>query len=594
MTEAILGLDVGEAWVKRSRLRDARAVAVVDPAWGALRTPRSAARWSAGEAVLLTASADQLAAVRQELEGEGVQVRGTLDPLVAIAIAAREESPATAEREAVLDLGQRDVRVGWVRWRRVGTRDFPVLEAHEVASPLAGARLDDDLAYALQHPVEAARELKELCSRTRGPWVRECGGQVYELDARQGQTLLGEFVESWRVALPTLVALVRERACERIVIAGGMAGIGPVLQPLLAALAGLGLPTVVAERPGFAAARGAAYAGAGAAAPQAPAVRAWELRHGSLAPRELVPAGAALPARFGPFPLRRTQALSPLLLELGDELRALELPAGTEQVSLAWSFEAGWTALADQVPLATRPASEAEARAREAALGFDWASSGQAVALDALVVFRATRGGGTSHALLEAALPALLAPLGAARLRAIAVGDHPQAHLRPRFVTELQPAWGDAAALQAFVAQVLEDPVDGIDLPDAFEVALQQASELDWRPQAARAVLVFSDVPSHVPEQPPYTQIRWQDPAQRLRDAGAELVGVHLQGGGRPPSVVKSARAFLEELDPQHHALTGEPPAELLERLASLASRRAPDRQGQALIDALGGWSFLG
>ncbi|MCA8923585.1 MAG: VWA domain-containing protein, partial [Planctomycetes bacterium] len=254
-----------------------------------------------------------------------------------------------------------------------------------------------------------------------------------------------------------------------------------------------------------------------------------------------------------------------------------------------------WAAEVDGAPLALRAASDAERAARDAAQGFDWSSCGQAVELDAALLFRATAGGGRSHALLQEHLAGLLAPLGPqARVRGIAVGDHPQAHLRPRFVTSLQPSWGDAASLAGFVAEVLADPVEGIDVPDAFEVALQQACELDWRPGATRVVLVLTDVPCHLPENPPYTQVRWQDAVERLREAGAAVIGVHVQGGGRPPSVLRSARAFLDELDPGCVALGGEVPAELHARLAELAARRRPDPAGQALIDALGGWSLQG
>ncbi|MCA8925454.1 MAG: hypothetical protein KDD82_26840, partial [Planctomycetes bacterium] len=240
----MLGLDVGEAWVKRSRVAGARAVAVADPGWGALRTPRVAASWDEGAAVVLTASAEALEATRQELTQRGVDVRGAIDPLVAIALALRaEQPPATpTSREAVIDLGHRDVRVGWIAWRDFEGRSYPQLEAREVASPLAGARLEDDLAYALKQPLDAVRELKELCTRTRGPWARAHAGEAFELDAERGRTLFAEFGEVWRVALPTLAALVRERSCERVLVAGGMARVPAVLEPLRAALASLRVP----------------------------------------------------------------------------------------------------------------------------------------------------------------------------------------------------------------------------------------------------------------------------------------------------------------------------------------------------------------
>jgi len=586
---AVLGLDVGAAWVKRTRLAGERAVPVADPGWGALRTPRLAAEWDASAPVLLTVASEALAATRQELEQRGVEVRGAIDPLVAIALAARQEQPPaeTCEHEAVIDLGHRDVRLGWVRWRGFEGRDYPGLEACEVASPLAGARLDEDLGYALSQPPEAVRELKELFTRTRGPWA---WGAV-ELDVARGRTLIAEFAETWRVVLPTVAALVRERPCARIVIAGGMARLPEVREPLLEALAPLGLPVVLAQAPGFAAARGAAYAAAGAGSPLSPPIQAWVAEGGRVSRRQLAPAGRVLPAELGPFALERERGGS-LLLELGDEARVLELPPGAQSLTLVWSFDGGWTARVDGAPLPLQPPSDAQRQAREQAQGFDWSSCGQAVEVDALVVFRATAGGGRCHELVQQALPALLAPLGSARLRAIAVGDHPQAHLRPKFVTAPQPAWGDAAALQAFVGETLAEPVEGIDVPDAFEVALDQAVGLDWRPGAARVVLVLGDVPSHVPENPPYSPLRWQDAAQRLRDAGAELIGVHVQGGGRPPSVIKSARAFLEELDPDYVGLAGEVPGELTARLAEVAARRQPDPAGQALLDVLGGWAL--
>ena len=584
---AVLGLDVGAAWVKRSRLAGQQAVPVADPAWGALRTPRLAVEWDAAAPVLLTATSEALQATRQELEQQGVEVRGAIDPLVAIALAARQEHPPAeaCEHEAVIDLGHRDVRLGWIRWRGFEGRDYPSLEGYEVASPLAGARLDEDLGYALSQPPEAVRELKELFSRTRGPWA---WGDV-ELDAARGRTLIAEFAETWQVVLPTVAALVRERPCGRIVVAGGMARLPEVREPLLEALAPLGLPVVLASSPGFAAARGAAYAAAGAGSPLSPPIHVWVADAGRVSRRELVSAGQVLPAELGPFALERERGGS-LLLEFGDEAHALELPPGAQSLTLAWSFDGGWTARVDGSPLPLQPPSDAQREARERAQGFDWSSCGQAVEVDALVVFRATAGGGRCHELVRQGLPALLAPLGRARLRAIAVGDHPQAHLRPRFVTAAQPAWGDAETLQAFVGETLAEPVEGIDIPDAFEVALDQAVGLDWRPGAARVVFVLSDVPAHVPENPPYSPLRWQDAAQRLRDAGAELVGVHVQGGGRPPSVIKSARAFLEELDPGCVGLAGEVPASLTARLAEVAARRRPDPAGQALLDALGGW----
>jgi len=550
---------------------------------------------------------EELAPATAELLGGGAAVT-VVEAAVAAALALGRDAPADGARDAVLDLGQAGIRLSVVTWRRVGARAFPCLESSAEALPLGGARLDEELAAvaraagggAADPAAPGFAELKELAAAARGPLSRPVGppgsGGRVEVGARGAREAIAAFVEAVAVAWPSLRAELRAARPDRILLTGGLCHLAPVRALFERGLAGPDAPPVVAApRPVFAAGLGALRALVRSPVPRADAPLAVVLRgRGRVEARPVAPEGAALPGRFGPVPLTRVGASARLAVTSGERVLAADLPgdAAGGEAWIAWSFADGWTVelAGAAAPLVEADADEA-ARVREA-LAYDFAAAGRPLPLDLVVCFRATAGGAErGHRAVAAAAGELASAAAAAgadvRLRAIAVGDHPQGHLVPEFVTRAQPEWtGDPAALTAFVAERLAAPIDGIDAPEAYECALKEAAGLDWRPGATRLVVVLADVPPHVPEAPPYCAVDWRAEAERLREAGARLVPVHVTATALPPSLRREALAFLEGLAERTFALAGqEPPPELLDAVRAAAATRDLGPEARAVLE---------
>jgi hypothetical protein len=314
-----------------------------------------------------------------------------------------------------------------------------------------------------------------------------------------------------------------------------------------------------------------------------------------------VPAGAPLEGPgFGPLELRAAPAapgeepgrelVVHLLDAAGGPAWVARLPRRERlSVTWRWSWEAGWTCLHGEGEVRAAAAAPEEAAALREALTLDWAARGHELPLDLLVVFRATRAAPAGLALAaaaaERALQAAHAVAPGARLRALAVGDHPQGHLSPAFLTRLSPAWvEDPAAASAWVRELLADPTDGIDPAEAFECALREAGRLDWRPGANHVVLVLADAPPHAPQEPPYCPVDWRAEASGLRAAGVRLLAAHVIAGGVPPAVRQRTLAFLEGLGPVVAVRTGAL-EELEAAVRAAAVVRAPDAAARALLE---------
>ncbi|MCO5169124.1 MAG: VWA domain-containing protein [Planctomycetes bacterium] len=316
---------------------------------------------------------------------------------------------------------------------------------------------------------------------------------------------------------------------------------------------------------------------------------------GRVALRQVVAPGAALPGDFGPARLRAAGEGDQTLHALeGDALleARVRAPAGrTASARVRWDFDAGWTVALDDGPPASLVPSAA--RGVREALTFAWEAHGQQVPLDLVFVFRATQGGGEAlaRAVVEAVerLAAAASSDGAdVRLRAVAVGDHPQGHLRPAFVTLAQPGWTDRPdEVAAWVAERLRQPVDGIDAPEAYECALREAAGLDWRADATRLLVVLADAPAHTPDAPPYCPVDWRAEARRLKDQGVRLAPVHVAVAGAPPALRRQVLAFLEGLGEVLTLRGGGPGADLLGVVAAAARARRLDPAARRVLEAV-------
>ncbi len=583
-------------------------------------------------------------AAARELEGTlsraepGLRVTALAAPL-ATALALTPGAPADGAIDAVLDLGHDALRLSLVRWHRLGEEAYPRLEAAAAADtrPLGGGRLDAALLGAAT--VEggaasdlkdvAAYELKELVGASRGPWVRAWDDRrsasgparagvppiVARLAAGAGARAVTAFAAELEAALSDLARRAVAAGARRALVTGGLLHLAPARRAAERALsqAGGALEVVVAPDPLFTAARGALGALERPASPTAREPLRVALRDGRGAvAREVVPLGAALPGRFGPLRVRTTKpapgpggalppAAPPTLLVLEGE-RLLEarltLPAGEApaEVWLAWEFGRGWTAQVGDAPGASlAPAPAARAQAVRDALAFDWSAHSQAVPIDLAFVFRATQGGGDAvlkpmGAAISAMAAAVVMGAPDVRLRGIAVGDHPQGHLKPAYVTRVQPGWvGRTDELASFVGERLAAPVDGIDAPEAYEVGLKDAGALDWRADAEKLLVVLADVPPHTPDQPPFCPVDWKVEVKRLREKGVRLVPVHVAIGGVPPQLRRQALTFLEGLADRVESLRAATPGpELVATLQAAATTRRMDPAARRVLEAIG------
>lgn len=644
-----LALDPGLAWVKRVRLEQGVARPWPDRACGRLRTPRGALPGGQGwlEAVwteagrpdalaLVAGDAADLEALRAQASAAAPGARVTV---LASALAAALElgAPETgapdpgateAALDAVLDLGHDGIRLQAIAWQRWEGRLYPRSAGGLGSLPLGGSRLDEDLAavcrgQAARPPADAPgfAELKELFGAARGPFVRPLlRGDLVELPAREASETFRGWLERLQTALLTLVEAAREARVGRVLAVGGLLELGPVRELVERAFAG-GPALVSARAPSFVACRGAARALLLPPQPVAAAALGVPVRVGGrVALRPLVAAGDPLPGPgFGPLAVRPAPPASfepdplppsgPLTVHLldprpdGPSLAARVPRHPRLELTWRWTWEEGWSCAwrageaGGVVPAAPAPAEEAAAL-REA-IGLDWAARGRALPVDLLVVFRATRAAPAGLALAQVAAERALSlaaevargsQAGPPRLRALAVGDHPQGHIVPAWVTRLSPAWeASPEPVLAFVRELLAAPADGIDPQEAFECALRAAAELDWRPDAQRVVLVLADAPPHTPEEPPWCPVDWRAEAAGLRARGVRLLAAHLAAGGVPPSLRQQALAFVAGLAAEGGAgpsVTVRAGAldELEAALRALLEARAPDPQARALL----------
>lgn len=612
-----LALDGGSAWVKRARLEGEVPRAVPDRTRGTLRTPRGLLPRGTGPllaALLGDTRPTALALVapdpgavdallteaRQLLPAARVSV---LPSSLAAALELGAEGAQEGTRDAVLDLGHAAVRLELVEWRAWEGRAFPRLVVGASSSiPLGGARLDEDLGHGRDASAPGFAELKELLGAARGPIQRALdGGAVVELPAREAQEALRAWLEGLHTALPTLAQAVREARATRVLATGGLLGLAPARQAVERTFAA-GPRLLVAREPSFAACRGAARSLARPLGPTAPVALGVPVRRaGRVAWLPLVPAGAELDQRFGPLELAavpagedaRAGAPVPahLLGEEGQGFVARLPDFGGKRLAVwwRWSWEEGWRCEpAGGAPVRAEPLPPEEAAALRSAWRLDWEARGRALPLDLLLVFRATRGSPAAAALAGAAAERLLAvAAGAApspRLRALAVGDHPQGHIAPAFVTRCSGAWSaDPAPQLAFVRERLQDPVEGLDPAEAFECALREAGRLDWRPDARRVVVLLGDAPAHLPDEPPFCPVDWRAEAAALKKQSVQLVPVHLQAGGVPPAIRAKTLELLAGLGPVVALKLGA--FEEAERaVAAAAAAREPDAEARGLL----------
>lgn len=514
--------------------------------------------------------------------------------------------PPDRALDAVLDLGHSALRLSLVRWHRVGPDAFPRLESVADVGP-GGAHLDARLAEVATG-TEGARdgarfhELKELLLATRGPWTRAWGACQASVGREAGAAALRSWLGEVEGALPALAARLREAAVRRVLITGGLAHLPPVLTAVTRAVAPL--PTIAAREPLFAAGRGALRALERPATPRAQAALSLVVRgpRGVVA-QQVVAAGAALPGRFGPVRLRAGRAGDASLLVLEGE-RVLEArvraPAEPVDAWLAWEFGHGWTLelISTAGAVVSSPASlasvtPAAAQAARDALRFDWSAHSQPVPLDCVLVFRATTGGaeGVPRAVSEAVghlATAAVTHNPDVRLRAIAVGDHPQGHLRPAFITLAQPAWTERVDdLSRWCSERLAQPTDGIDAAEAYECALKDAAALDWRPDAERLLLLLADAPTHAPDAPPYCPVDWRAEVKRLRDQRVRVVPVHVAVGGTPPTLRRQVLSFLEGVGEVLPLKSGTPSADLLAAVTAAAGVRRMDPAARRVLDGV-------
>lgn len=613
-------LDPGSAWVKRMRVLPQGPAPWPDLARGRLRTPRAALPEGGLGLAALLGEVGRPAALALVAPDEGAvpalaeaAQRGApgarvvvLPAAVAAALdAAGEGEPPDGTREAVLDLGHTAVRLWPLEWRRWAGRAYPRLLGPGHGVPLGGERLDEELAAlgrleggeAPSPSAAGFAELKELCGASRGPFARAlCDGRVVELAARDAGEALRAWLEGLTSALLTLVEAAREARVERVLAAGGLLELAPVAELVRRAFpAGPGPRLVLAPRPGFAACRGAARALDRPAVPLAAGELGVPVREGPrVVLRPLVPAGAALPGRsFGPIGLQPLSgAAGPVAVHLldpeGQEGWVARLPAaGRLEISWRWSWELGWSCRHAGGEVRAEPLAASEAAALRSAVQLDWAAHGRALPLDLLLVFRATRGAPAAAALTAAAaervLQAAQEAAPGARLRALAVGDHPQGHLAPAWVTRCAPWSQDLAQVLGFVRERLAEAVEGIDPAEAFECALREANGLDWAPGSNRVLVLLGDAPPHLPEEPPYCPVDWRAEVAALRERGVRLVPVHLSAAGVPPALRERTLAFLGGLGPVVTAR-----AKAVEEAAAVvsaaAAAREPDEAARALL----------
>lgn len=78
-------------------------------------------------------------------------------------------------------------------------------------------------------------------------------------------------------------------------------------------------------------------------------------------------------------------------------------------------------------------------------------------------------------------------------LSVIAYSDYP--HLNSSFLTKVLGFTNDTSLLKKFFSEIYPDGND--DIPEALEVALSDASKLNWRPISKKALIVVGDAPPH-------------------------------------------------------------------------------------------------
>lgn len=601
-----LALDLGSSSLKRLRSDGGAPRAVVDGARGSLRTPAglvdpgslaALTQTEPGEpvggvAVVAAASLNEADRAALRARFEGAAPLEIVPAPVALALAAEPGEDRAVW--LVLDAGHSALRAHVVTWHRVGDRTFPRLGATVLEdAALGGLAVDEALAKAAWLPplaVAAAvaagnktpaaspapvlpaapelsargfSEIKELAASFRGPLARRValasGAVDLEVPGADVKAALADLLARAARAADGLVRLADEAKATRVVAGGGLlelAGYRRALQRKL------GSRLTVLEQPLTAAARGALRALETPPAPRTQAPLRLLARRGTgVAAVELAPAGAVLPARFGPFALEVAVTSDPLeLLVLeGDLVRTAALPRRAIRSALAleasWTFEHGWRLeTKDGAAAALGPAPEDRAKAARDALAFKFEEHAESSPLDVAFVFVATQGEGP---ILGVAVESVLALAKRAtekakdvRFAAVATGDHPQGVVRPRYVTLVHP-WGDATALEKFARAQQKDPVDGVDAPEALECALARAAELPWRPEATRVLYVLTDVPPHEKGEPPFCSVDWREPLKKLREQTVVLVPVLLEGGALAPEIAKRTRAFLDGIRPE-------------------------------------------
>lgn len=85
---------------------------------------------------------------------------------------------------------------------------------------------------------------------------------------------------------------------------------------------------------------------------------------------------------------------------------------------------------------------------------------------------------------------------GKLRISVVACGDYCDA-ARGFYATEHTKFSEDAAYLTKFVREV--SSTGGGDMPGCYELALQVANKLKWRPEARKAFVMFGSTPTHPP-----------------------------------------------------------------------------------------------
>eukprot|EP01105_Mastigella_eilhardi_P002248 TRINITY_DN1271_c1_g1_i1.p1 TRINITY_DN1271_c1_g1~~TRINITY_DN1271_c1_g1_i1.p1 ORF type:complete len:696 (-),score=193.35 TRINITY_DN1271_c1_g1_i1:77-2164(-) len=137
---------------------------------------------------------------------------------------------------------------------------------------------------------------------------------------------------------------------------------------------------------------------------------------------------------------------------------------------------------------------------------------------------------------VEEACTRLVTEVPDIRIGIMAVGDYCDAAMA--YVTKQVDLTADAKKLARFARKV--EATGGGDPPEAYEWGLRQATQMAWREDSSKALVMIGD---YFPHPPSYTteDIFWKDEVAKLSALGVKIYGVQAMS-------ITNARPFYEEL----------------------------------------------